>query len=82
MTNAFIQRETDKNLEIIDPEMTIFHPATLVNDIYNLVERHYRKHEGDIEALVKVIERADFESLLRRDKCNSFNVFHNAIHED
>ena len=82
LTNAFIQRATDKNLEIIDPEMAIFHPATLMNDIYNLVELRYRKHEGDIEALVKLIERADFESLLRRDKCNSFNVFHNAIHED
>lgn len=80
LTNAFIHENTGKDLENIDPETDVFHPAVLLNNIYNLVEQKYRKQEGDIEALAKLIDRADFESLLIRDKCQSFNQFHDSIH--
>lgn len=80
LTNAFIHENTGKNLENIDPETDVFHPAVLLNNIYNLVEQRYRKQEGDIEALAKLIDRADFESLLKREKCQSFNQFHDSIH--
>ena len=80
LTNAFIQTHTGKDLDNLDPETAIFHPAILLNSIYNLAGLSYRKHEGDIEALAKLIDRADFESLLKRDKCQSFNQFHESIH--
>jgi hypothetical protein len=64
LTNTFIHENTGKDLELIDPETDIFHPTVLLDNIYNLVEQKYRKQEGDIEALAKLIDRADFESLL------------------
>ena len=80
LTNTFIHENIGKDLENLDPETDIFHPAVLLNNIYDLVGLSYKKHEGDIEALVKLIDRADFASLLIGPKCQSFNQFHESIH--
>lgn len=80
LTHRFIQGNTAHDLENHDPEATVFHPATVLNDIYNLIGQKYKKHEGDIEAILNLTERTDFENLLNKDKCQSFNQFHNAIH--
>lgn len=80
LTHSFIQENTAHNLVNHDPEKTVFHPASVLNDIYNLIGQKYRKHEGDIEAILNLTDKTDFENLLNKDKCQSFNQFHDAIH--
>ena len=80
LTNEFIFNNLGVDLIKIDPEKEVFHPASLLERIYGLVDENYQKHKGDIEALTHHFDREAIETLLERDKCNSFNVFHNAIH--
>jgi Domain of unknown function (DUF4276) len=80
LTHLFIQENTAHDLENNDPEKTVFHPAAVLNDIYNLIGQKYKKHEGDIEAILNLTDKTDFENLLNKDKCQSFNQFHEAIH--
>jgi hypothetical protein len=80
LTHPFIHENTKHDLETNDPEKTVFHPATTLSDIYNLIGQKYRKHEGDIEAILNLTDKTDFEYLLSSDKCQSFNQFHAAIH--
>ena len=82
LTNDFIFDKLGIDLEKIDPEKEVFHPASLLEKIYGLVGEKYQKHKGDIEALTYHFDRETIEILLQRDKCNSFNVFHEAIHSD
>jgi hypothetical protein len=80
LTHSFIQENTAHDLENNDPEKTVFHPADVLNNIYTLIGQKYRKHEGDIEAILNLTDKTDFESLIIKDKCQSFNHFHDAIH--
>lgn len=81
LTHSFIKENTQHDLHNDDPEKTVFHPADVLNNMYNLIGQKYRKHEGDIEAILNLTDRTDFETLLSKDKCASFNQFHNAIHQ-
>ena len=65
----------------IDPENEVFQPASLLERIYGLIGNNYQKHKGDIEALTHHLDKENIHNLLERDKCDSFNVFHEAIHK-
>ncbi len=80
LTNDFIFNQLSINLADIDPEKDVFHPAILLERIYGLIGNNYQKHKGDIEALTHHFDRESINNLLEQDKCNSFNVFHHAIH--
>ena len=82
LTNDFIFNQLAIDLENTDPENAIFHPSTLLEQIYSLIGGNYQKHKGDIETLVHHFDRESIITLLERDKCNSFNVFHDAIHNE
>jgi hypothetical protein len=82
LTNDFIFNKLGIDLQKIDPEKEVFHPASLLEKIYGLVGENYQKHKGDIEAFTHHFDRDAIEILLQRDKCNSFNVFHEAIHSE
>ena len=58
-----------------DPETTVFHPARRLDDIYALVDKHYHKHESDIETIMAALKVEDFKGLIRSGKCNSFKTF-------
>jgi len=79
LTVDFINKELEINLQEIDPETEIFHPATLVKKIYKLVDKNYGKHASDTNTITGKLTKEDYEILLARDKCNSFNTFHETI---
>lgn len=62
-----------------DPEMTIYHPAVVLNNIYNLSGKTYGKHTDDTEKIISQLLREDFEQLYTSGKCQSFQQFVNAI---
>ena len=82
LTTAFIHQNLKIDLTVIDPETDIFHPYPVVGKIFGLVESSYKKRRDQVNKIVGNFNRADYQMLLESDKCNSFNVFHNAIHED
>lgn len=80
LTVDFIKNELGLDLVVANPETDFFHPAIKIKDIYDLCNRNYDKHKGDIEAIVSPLKKQHFEELLDKPKCNSFNAFHEAIH--
>lgn len=79
LNNDFIKEKLGIDLNEIDPEKKIFHPANVIGNIYGLVNRKYRKKQGDIEAIVNKIDIQRFNELLLSAKCDSFSKFHNEI---
>lgn len=79
LTVDFINDKIGINLQEIDPEAEIFHPATLVKKIYKLVDKNYGKSTADINTITGQLSKQDYETLLARNKCNSFNTFHESI---
>lgn len=58
-----------------DPEVTVYHPAKLLNDIYNLVGKNYDKHEREICAITSVLSKTSYTELRKSGKCQSFKDF-------
>lgn len=79
LTNAFIQQSLGFDLDSIDPETNFFHPANVIEQVFELVGRAYRKKEGDIEAVVSGLAKADYQNLLNSHKCASFRQFFEVI---
>ncbi len=79
LTNNNIKERLTIDLQKIDPEKEIYHPAKVMEDIYNVANMKYDKKKGDIEAITKVIDKRDYEYLYSADKCNSFNYFYDKI---
>jgi hypothetical protein len=79
LTATFIQRNLGFDLNSIDPEAEFFHPANVVEQIFELIGRTYRKKEGDIETVVSSLAKADYQHLLSSNKCDSFRRFFETI---
>lgn len=62
-----------------DPEITIYHPAKLLNDIYQLEKMQYGKHANDACAITSALEKEDYLHLIESGKCQSFKEFINDI---
>ncbi len=62
-----------------DPEITVYHPAKLLNDIYQLVGMKYDKHKGDAHAITSSLSKSDYIRLKDSGKCESFKEFINDI---
>jgi hypothetical protein len=75
LTAEHINDHLGIDLSIIDPETHCFHPAAILNNIYNLEGLQYDKHRGDIEAICKHVGIEDYEELFKSTKCNSFKNF-------
>ncbi len=75
LTPKFILEQLKIDLEKIDPESSIFHPAKVVDDIYQTIGKRYDKHKRDIEKISSVFTIADFETLYSMPKCKTFNEF-------
>jgi hypothetical protein len=63
------------NLDEIDPEKYFFHPAAIVQKIYDLAGKNYNKSKGDINAIMSHIHKDDFADLSKSGKCRSFGDF-------
>lgn len=74
LTPALILQQLQ--LEIAsDPEITHYHPAQVLDDIYGLVGKKYGKHEGDICSITSALCKEDYQGLMISGKCNSFKKF-------
>ena len=82
LTLDFIKKELNLDLENTDPETTIFNPATTLSKIFNLVGKPYGKKQGEIDSIVSLLSKQDYEAFLKKEQCMSFNVFHKAIHSE
>lgn len=58
-----------------DPEVTVYHPARLLNDIYQLAGKKYDKHEGDVCAITAALSKMSYTELRESGKCQSFKDF-------
>jgi len=81
MNRENIKSTLGYDLELIDPQSYFFQPAKDLNDIFGLANRKYDKHKGDIEHLMRISTKEDFENLWLKDKCNSYKEFYNTIDE-
>ncbi len=79
LTTTFIQQNLGFDLNSIDPETEFFHPASIVEQIFALIDSAYRKKMGDVETLVSSLTKVDYQSLLESNKCASFLRFFEAI---
>lgn len=79
LTVANIIQNLNIDLETINPEIQVFHPANEIGRIYNLAGMSYDKRKGDIEAICSKLTVDDYEYLYASSKCGSFNIFVDAI---
>lgn len=64
------------NLEITaDPELTHYHPAQVLDDIYRLADKRYGKHESDVCSITSALQKQDYQELITSGKCRSFAEF-------
>lgn len=54
---------------------TIFHPAFTLNRLMQKCGKSYDKHKGEVNALMSVFEKSDYEFLITSKKSPTFNAF-------
>jgi len=79
LTVDFIEQNLGFNLETINPETTFFHPAKVMEQVYDLANEIYKKSTGNIETIMASLQKEDFENLQKNDKCASFGEFASLI---
>lgn len=75
LSNDFIKSKLKYDLENDDPEITYYHPAKIMGDIYGLIGSKYDKHESDVSSLVSCLEKEDYSNLIESFKCSTFTSF-------
>lgn len=75
LSNDFIKSKLNYDLENDDPEITYYHPARIMGDIYGLIGSKYDKHESDVSSLVSCLEKEDYNNLIESFKCSTFTSF-------
>ena len=79
LTPAFIKEQLKIDLENIDPEAAFFQPSKNMDEVFQLVGKSYGKKKGEVEAIAKVSSKENFEHLLTKPSCSTFNQFHEAV---
>ncbi|MGB0838546.1 MAG: hypothetical protein ACPGXL_00325 [Chitinophagales bacterium] len=79
LTNAKIKAALNVDLEEIDPETAIFHPAPLIKKILQLVGKDYTKKQIEVNAFMGKIIKADFKALFESEKCATFTEYCKAL---
>lgn len=79
LTADYIKTQLGLDLIDNDPEITYFHPATIVEKVLALVNRKYDKSKGEVSAILDSIDRDDFISLYNSNKCATFKEFCNFL---
>ncbi|MDU9047629.1 MAG: DUF4276 family protein [Candidatus Electrothrix sp. Rat3] len=77
-----IQRKLDILLDQVDPETAFFHPAAVLDKIFNLVDMSYNKKYDDLESITSKIELDDIAKLVNSGGCLSFASFYKNIKEE
>lgn len=75
LSNDLIKSKLNYDIENDDPEITYYHPAKIMGDIYGLIGSKYDKHESDVSSLVSFLEKEDYNNLIESFKCSTFTSF-------
>lgn len=62
-----------------DPETSIVHPYSKLEEIYTSIARTYSKHWREIKEIIFKLTWDDFDKLYHSGKCNSFREFYDSI---
>ena len=62
-----------------DPETSIVHPYSKLEEIYTSIARTYSKHWREIKEIIFKLTWDDFDKLYHSGKCNSFREFYDTI---
>lgn len=79
LTNEKINSALNVNLNEINPETDVFHPAELISKIMNLVGDTYDKKKGEVNKFMGRITKDDFCSLFMSENCSTFSNFCNSL---
>jgi hypothetical protein len=63
----------------IDPEKTFFHPSLVLDKVFSIDGKRYKKRESNVEAILNQLQNEDFEELYSSPKCSSFIIFHDEL---
>lgn len=80
LTNDFINRNLGINLDIEDPEKTLFHPCNTLKDILKLAGKGYDKHESEVNSICSNITSENISEFIDRGFCS--NLIHLIIELD
>lgn len=79
LTIDFINNGLNTNIVDSNLEYMFFHPARIVETIFELAEKTYNKSQGNINALVSGISKEAFEELAQSNRSPSFKEFYDSI---
>lgn len=79
LTANYIEQSLAFDLNTCNPENSFFHPAKILEDIYDLAGKKYDKKKGDVYAIMSFLEKQDFIDLVNSKKCSSFNKFYASL---
>lgn len=79
LQSGYIAEKLGYNLDQLDPEVTFFHPASNMEEIYKLVGKTYNKSKGDINAIMGNLQKQHFIDLAESSKCSSFKNLHSTF---
>lgn len=82
LTTEKIKEELGVDLEELDPEEEVFHPAKLISEIMALVAEGYDKKKGEVNKFMGRINKEDFNVLFESNKCKTFKQFCNLLEID
>lgn len=79
LTTTTIVEALAIDLEEIDPETTVFHPADTLHAVLELGGGQYTKKKEEVNTMVSRITKEDFQELYESEKCLSFNQYCDAL---
>lgn len=65
----------DVGIPIEESMETIFHPAFNLSSLMQKCGKSYDKHKGEVNALMSVFDKSDYEVLIASKKSPTFNTF-------
>ena len=75
LTTVYIREQLNIDLDVDDPETTIFHPAVIFGRILALANIRYGKHGDEMERIVSRITMEDIDFIVDSGRCNSLALF-------
>lgn len=67
-----IIEKLDVDLKCVDPQEAFFHPSIIVDKIFRLIDRKYKKSEDDLNGICSRITRDDVLTIIESGKCKRF----------
>lgn len=78
LTINYIKNKTGYDLTD-DPEIMLFHPSKSLAELLQSVNKSYNKSKGDVSSFESLIEKKDYETLYKSNKCKAFKLFVNDL---